>query len=82
MTFNLFTKQDLVSLTDEGMRIPSGITRIQLPKRALRFNLRLDVLRSDLSIREKAEWLQETIREKVAEKSIRFYRESTFFFDE
>ena len=30
----------------------------------------------------KNDWLQETVRHKILDKSIRFYRESTFFFDE
>lgn len=82
VSFSRFTKEDLISMTDGGVRVPSGITRVLLPKRALRFNLQLETLRSSLSLAEKEEWLQETIREKVAEKSIRFYREPTFFFDE
>ncbi|UCF77877.1 MAG: hypothetical protein JSW03_07120 [Candidatus Eiseniibacteriota bacterium] len=82
VSFRRFTKADIVRLTDAGERLPSGITRVLLPKRALNFNLRLDVLKSGLSTAEKNEWLQNTIRHRVMNKSIRFYREPTFSFDE
>ncbi len=82
VSFPPFAKQDLAELTDAGMLLPSGVTRVLLPKRALRFNLQLDVLRSRLSTEEKNLWLQESIQQKISEKCIRFYREPTFFFDE
>jgi hypothetical protein len=82
ISFNLFSKDDLITLTEAGVTTPSGITRVLLPKRALRFNLQLEVLRSSLLLEDKEEWLRENIRTKVADKEIRFYREPTFFFDE
>lgn len=82
VSFRGYTKDDLRVITAGGTTVPSGITRVLLPKRALRFNLRIDTLRSQLTLEEKQVWLKETIRSKVAEKSIRFYREPTFMFDE
>lgn len=82
VSFRPFTREDLQELTHWDRRVPSGVTRVLLPKRALRFNLHLEMLRAGLSLDEKETWLQETILEKVADKSIRFYREPTFFFDE
>ena len=82
LTFRPFTLEDLQALTHWDRRVPSGVTRVLLPKRALRFNLQLEMLRAGLSVEEKEDWLQQTILEKVADKSIRFYREPTFFFDE
>ncbi len=82
VSFRRFTLQDLQAVTARERTVPSGITRILLPKRALRFNLHLEILRAGLSLDEKEAWLQQTIREKVADKAIRFYREPTFFFDE
>ena len=69
-------------MTDQNVLLPSGVTRVLLPKRALRFNMRLDILRSRLSTEEKNLLLDETIQQKIADKRIRFYRESTFSFDE
>jgi hypothetical protein len=82
ISFRRFSLEDLQTVTNRDLTVPSGITRILLPKRALRFNLQLEILRAGLSLEEKETWLQQTIREKVAEKAIRFYREPTFFFDE
>lgn len=82
ISFRAFTLEDLQELTHWDRRVPSGVTRVLLPKRALRFNIQLEMLRAGLSIEEKESWLQQTILEKVADKSIRFYREPTFFFDE
>ncbi|MFC1499794.1 hypothetical protein ACFL6T_02100 [Candidatus Zixiibacteriota bacterium] len=82
VSFRGYSKDDLRTITSHSVRVPSGITRVLLPKRALRFNLRLDTLRSGLTLEEKQVWLKETIRSKVADKSIRFYREPTFMFDE
>ena len=82
LSFRRFALEDLQTITDQEERVPSGITRVLLPKRALRFNLQLELLRAGLPLEEKERWLQQAIKEKVAEKSIRFYREPTFFFDE
>ncbi len=82
ISFRPFTLEDLQELTHWDRRVPSGVTRILLPKRALRFNIQLEMLRAGLSVEEKESWLQQTILERVADKSIRFYREPTFFFDE
>jgi hypothetical protein len=82
ISFRRFNLEDLQSITDQEGRVPSGITRVLLPKRALRFNLQLELLRAGIPLEEKERWLQHTIQEKVEDKSIRFYREPTFFFDE
>ena len=82
LIFRSFTVEDLQDLTHWDRRVPSGVTRVLLPKRALRFNIQLEMLRAGLSVEEKEDWLQQTILERVADKSIRFYREPTFFFDE
>jgi hypothetical protein len=82
LSFKPFTLEDLQELTHWDRRVPSGVTRVLLPKRALRFNIQLEMLRAGLSLEEKESWLQQTILEKVEDKAIRFYREPTFFFDE
>lgn len=82
VTFRPFSREDLQELTHWDRRVPSGVTRVLLPKRALRFNIQLEILRAGLSLEEKETWLQQTILEKVGDKSIRFYKEPTFFFDE
>lgn len=82
IVFRKLVKKELVEVTNHGMRIPSGITRIILPKRALRINIPLDILRFDVSTEQKNYWLENRINEQIRDKSIRFYHEPTFLFDE
>ena len=82
VSFGRYGPEDLLALVDAGLTVPSGLTRVLLPKRALRFNLRLELLRAGLSLQDKEAWLGEAIRERVLGKAIRFYREPTFLFDE
>ena len=80
--FKKFTKHELVEIVKNNHKLPSGITRIILPKRALRLNVPLDILRFEAPVAEKNHWLQERIKLQVKDKSIRFYYEPTFLFDE
>ncbi len=82
IVFRKLTKEELIEVTNHDLRIPSGITRIILPKRALRINVPLDILRFDVSVEQKNYWLQKRITEQIKDKSIRFYHEPTFLFDE
>ena len=82
MTFRRFTKLDFSSIVAAGIKLPAGITRVFLPKRALGLNVPLEFLRSSLTLEEKNRWVEEMILKKVRGKSIRFYREPTFAFDE
>jgi hypothetical protein len=40
------------------------------------------MLKSSLTLEEKNHWLQEMIHKMVMNKSLRFYQEPTFVFDE
>lgn len=82
IVFRQFTKEELVQLTRKEILIPSGITRVLLPKRALRINVPLDILRFDVPVKQKNHWLQRRINDQILDKSIRFYHEPTFLFDE
>lgn len=82
ITFRPFTKEDLLEIAAKGLKIPSGITRIILPKRALRVNIPLDILRFEAVTDEKNHWLRKRIDDQIKNKSIRFYHEPTFLFDE
>lgn len=82
ITFRRLDKNNLLEIINSDVRIPAGITRVFLPKRALGLNIQLEFLKSDLNLEDKNHWLDEMILEKVRSKSIRFYREPTFVFDE
>jgi len=82
VSFPQFTKEEIKEITEKGLRLPSGLTRILVPKRALRLNVHLDLLKAKLSLEEKNHWLERTITQMILNKTIRFYQEPTFLFDE
>ena len=82
IVFPRFAPAEVMELARVGACLPAGITRHLIPRRALRINLPLDVLRSPASLAEKNLWLADWMKQKVAAKTARFYQESTFLFDE
>ena len=80
--FPRYTPADIVTLANDGDKLPTGITRHVIPRRALRVNLPLDVLMGRQDTVEKQRWLANWIKEKLAIRQIRYYQESTFLFDE
>ncbi len=82
VSFRNFDKEELLELALNGIKLPSGITRVFLPKRALGLNMDLKFLEADRSLEDKNKELDGMILSMVRAKSIRFYREPTFAFDE
>ncbi len=82
ISFRGFDKSELLELALQGIKIPSGITRVFLPKRALGLNMELEFLKADHPLDKKNKELDAMILTMVRNKSIRFYREPTFAFDE
>jgi hypothetical protein len=82
VVFPRFAPAEIIDLARVGARLPAGITRHLIPRRALRINLPLAVLGSDASLPEKNAWLVDWMKQKVASKTARYYQESTFLFDE
>jgi hypothetical protein len=82
VVFPRFTPAEIIDLARVGARLPAGITRHLIPRRALRINLPLTLLGSDAGLPEKNAWLADWMKQKVAAKAARFYQESTFLFDE
>ncbi|SYZ72307.1 conserved hypothetical protein [Candidatus Zixiibacteriota bacterium] len=82
ITFRRFCIDEVEKIVLAGRKLPAGITRVLLPKRALGLNIRLEFLKSDLTLDEKNRWLTEMIHKMVLAKAIRFYQEPTFRFDE
>jgi hypothetical protein len=77
-----FPKRDVRAVAERGILLPSGLTRILVPRRVLGFNLRLPLLKSSLPLEEKRRWLLDEIHHKVAEHKVRYYHEPTFVFDD
>lgn len=77
-----FQPADILELARNSAKLPTGVTRHVIPRRALRINMALDFLAADTPVAKKNAWLQEWIRRKLRDKEVRFYEEPTFLFDE
>ncbi len=82
VVFPRYQPAEIIELARVGARLPAGITRHVIPRRALRINFPLAVLRGDWPLIEKNGYLKDWLKEKMTNKSARFYQESTFLFDE
>jgi hypothetical protein len=82
VVFPRFQPAEIIELARVGARLPAGITRHVIPRRALRLNFPLSVLRDDWPLVEKNGYLRDWLKGKMANKQARFYQESTFLFDE
>lgn len=82
VVFPRYEPSEIVELARQGAYLPSGITRHVIPGRALRVNFPLRLLADDKPIEEKNAWLQNWMRQKLANKEVRYYQESTYLFDE
>lgn len=82
VVFPRYQPAEIIELARIGARLPAGITRHIIPRRALRLNFPLSVLRDDWPLIEKNGYLKDWLKRKMANKEARFYQESTFLFDE
>ncbi len=82
VVFPRYSPAEIVELARNGARLPAGITRHVIPRRALRLNIPLEKLVEDKPLQEKNRWLLAWMRNKLANKEIRYYAESTWLFDE
>ncbi len=83
VVFPHFEPDEVLELATTGARLPAGITRHVIPWRALRLNVPLERLADRIeSLAAKNLWLEEWLREKVHQRQVRFYQESTVLFDE
>ncbi|MFQ5856612.1 MAG: ParB N-terminal domain-containing protein [Anaerolineae bacterium] len=77
-----FQPADILNLASNSAKLPTGITRHIIPRRALRVNIRLELLAEDRPLTEKNAWLETWLRRKLQNKEVRYYEEATFLFDE
>lgn len=82
VVFPHFEKDEIARVARSREKLPAGITRHLIPKRALRFDLPLWILSRKLSEAELNRRLVEMILNRIQEGRIRFYSESTFSFNE
>jgi len=77
-----FSKEEIIQIALNHHKLPTGITRHIIPKRALHVNLPLSMLRFTDEQEEVENFLMDFIDQKIKNKAIRFYTESTFLFDD
>ena len=82
VVFPRYQPAEIIELARLGARLPAGVTRHVIPRRALRLNFPLSVLRDNWPLVEKNGYLKDWLKGKMANKQARFYQESTFLFDE
>jgi hypothetical protein len=82
IVFPRYQPSEILELARNSARLPAGITRHVIPRRALRLNIPVSMLLDPRSLTEKNEWLTAWMRKKLTDKQIRFYQESTWLFVE
>lgn len=82
MVFSVYEKDDLIALARQKAVLLPGITRHIIPGRALRLNVSLEILQADQELSVKQTWLENWLRTRNAERSVRYYTEPIFLFDE
>ena len=81
-TFPKFTLEMILSLAAEGRTVPAGITRFVIPGRILRLNAPLARMASDEPLESKRRWLDNLVRERLADRQVRYYQEPVILLDE
>jgi len=77
-----FSMEDVLRMSIEGPKLPSGVTRFSIRKRALAFGVPLPLLQGEGSREERQTTLDRMIIEKIRNRKIRFFEEPTFYFDD
>lgn len=81
--FPEYKPQHIMRAAKEKAYLPPGVSRHIIQGRALKLNYPLALLRdTKTSLEAKNEALQDWIREKLAQRGVRFYAESSYQFDE
>lgn len=77
-----FRVEEVLYLAGVDRLLPTGSTRFTIAPRALHVNYPLKELRAEKSLEEKDAALQDWLQERVASKSVRYYAEPTYLYDE
>lgn len=82
VVFPRFHPEEIQRLALNGTKLPMGITRHIIPGRVLHINIPLAILERDQPLETKNAWLDNWMKEKMAERHVRYYQEPVFLFDE
>ncbi|MDE2855607.1 MAG: hypothetical protein OXN88_15655 [Chloroflexota bacterium] len=80
--FPPYQPQDIIDAALQAAYLPPGVSRHMIHGRALNLNFPMDGLRSEIPLAEKNQRLQDWLREQYAQRSVRYYAEATYHFDE
>ena len=81
--FPHYTNKDITAAAKYQAYLPPGISRHIINGRALKVNFPMDVLRDEtMKLSEKNQYLQTWMQNKLTNRQIRYYAESTYQFDE
>lgn len=82
LIFPKYEPVEILDLSEAGEPVPTGITRHVIHGRVLRLNYPIDRLAADKPLDEKNAELMDWVRDRFAQKRVRYYAESTYLFDE
>jgi len=82
IVFPLFNLSSILELAENGLRLPSSIIHFLIRERCLHLNYPLDELANNLPTSAKQELLDHWIDERIINRNIRHYSESTILFDD
>ncbi len=82
VVFPTFTVQEVLRVVQAGKLFPTGITRFMISPRALRLYYPLEELASSDSLEQKNQRLRAWIQERLRQKGVRYYGDTTMLFDE
>lgn len=83
VVFPSYTPADIIEAARHHAYLPPGVSRHIVHGRAIRVNYPLARLRDrDLPLRQKNEELLRWMQDKLAQRQVRYYAESTYQFDE
>lgn len=80
--FPTFNIRMVLTMAGQGSVLPTGLTRFTISPRALHLNYPLHELSSAKPIEYKEAYLNRWIQDRVKHKSVRYYAEATYLFDE
>lgn len=80
--FPSYEPQDIIDAATNQAYLPPGVSRHIIHGRALRLNYPMDKLRENLPLEQKNEDLQQWLLTKLSNRSVRYYAEATYQFDE
>ena len=80
--FPAFEIEEVLEIVVRGLCLPSGLTRFIIAPRALRINYPLARLKAPGQIEEKQKQLEDWVEDRLRTRSIRYYAEATFSYDD